>query len=164
MYLKKNAMATIKLNEMETSLELAEVKVAYKRSRRDAIKIINSKDCFEILYSLFNKDTIEYREEFFLLLLNRSQQLLGWIKLSIGGTTGTVVDPKIVFTLAVQTNACSIVLCHNHPSGNLLPSKEDIALTERIKKGGELFDIKLLDHLIITPDGSYYSFTDDGLL
>ncbi|MFZ2205313.1 MAG: JAB domain-containing protein [Minisyncoccia bacterium] len=157
-------MNTIKLNELEKSLELAEVKVIYKRSRRDAIKIINSKDCFEILYSLFNKDIIEYREEFFLLLINRASNLLGWIKLSIGGTTGTVVDPKIVFTLAVQTNACSIVLCHNHPSGNLCPSQEDITLTERIKNGGKLLDIKLLDHLIITPDGSYYSFTDDGLL
>lgn len=164
MNLKKKAMNTIKLNELEKSLELAEVKVIYKRSRRDAIKIINSKDCFEILYSLFNKDIIEYREEFFLLLINRASNLLGWIKLSIGGTTGTVVDPKIVFTLAVQTNACSIVLCHNHPSGNLCPSQEDITLTERIKNGGKLLDIKLLDHLIITPDGSYYSFTDDGLL
>ena len=121
MNLKKKAMNTIKLNEMETSLELAEVKVIYKRSRRDAIKIINSKDCFEIFYSLFNKDIIEYREEFFLLLINRASFMLGWIKLSIGGTPGTVVDPKIVFTLAVQTNACSIVLCHNHPSGNLCP-------------------------------------------
>ena len=164
MNLKKKAMNTIKLNEMETSLELAEVKVVYKRSRRNAIKIINSKDCFEILYSLFNKDTIEYREEFFLLLLNRPQYFLGWIKLSVGGTTGTVVDPKIIFTIALQTNTCSIVLCHNHPSGNLCPSEEDIKLTERIKNGGKLLDIKLLDHLIITPDGSYYSFTDDGLL
>jgi len=157
-------MSTIKLSEFETSLELAEVKVVYKRNRRNVIKIVKSKDAFEILYSLFNKDIIEYREEFFLLLINRANYMLGWIKLSIGGTTGTVVDPKIVFTLAVQTNACSIVLCHNHPSGNLSPSNADITLTERIKKIGELLDIKLLDHLIITPDGSYYSFTDDGML
>src|ERR1035437_7005597 len=148
MNLKKNAMTAIKLSEFKTSLKIAEVKVSYKRSRRNVIKIASSKDAFEILNLLFNKDTIEYREEFFLLLLNRPQHMLGWIKLSAGGTTGTIVDPKIVFVLAVLTNAHSIVLCHNHPSGNLIPSKEDIMLTERIKKGGELLDIKLLDHLI----------------
>lgn len=160
----KMTVMTIKLSEFETSLELAEVKVVYKRRVRSIAKIVNSRDAFEILFLLYNKDIIEYREEFFLLLLNRAHNMLGWIKLGVGGTTGTIVDPKIVFTLAVQTNAHSIVLCHNHPSGNLIPSKHDVSLTERIKAGGKLLDIELLDHLIITPDGSYYSFADYGVL
>ena len=157
-------MASIKLNEFETSPAIAEVKVSYKRSLRNAIKIVSSKDAFEILYSLFNKDTIEYREEFFLLLINRGNNMLGWIRLSVGGTSGTIADAKIIFAIAIQTNAHSIILSHNHPSGNLNPSKQDIELTERIKNGGKLFDITLSDHIIITPDGSYYSFANEGLL
>lgn len=157
-------MSVIKLNELETSLELAEVKVVYKRSRRNAIKITSSKDAFEIFNVLYDKDTIEYREEFYLLLVNRANNILGWIKLSVGGTTGTIVDPKIVFALALQTNAYAIVLCHNHPSNNLTPSNEDKKITERIKEGGKLLDIHLLDHLIVSPDGNYFSFADDGIL
>ena len=160
----KNAMNAIKLKEFETSLELAEVKVVYKRKRRNVIKITNSKDSFENLFPLFDKDIIEYKEDFYLLLLNRPHCLLGWVKLSSGGTTGTVADPKIIFAIAVQTNAYSIVLCHNHPSNNLSPSNEDKKLTERIKEGGKLLDIHLLDHLIVSPDGNYFSFADEGVL
>src|ERR1035437_10291165 len=122
-------MTIIKLNELETSLELAEVKVIYQRSRRDVIKITNSKDSFAVLYPLYDKNIIEYKEEFYLLLLNRAHHVLGWVKLSSGGTAGTVADPKIIFAIAIQTNTYSLILRHNHPSANLNPSGTDKKLT-----------------------------------
>jgi DNA repair protein RadC len=154
----------IKLNHFETSPELAEIKVSYKSKQKSKIKITNSMDVFNVLFPLYDKDTIEYQEQFFLLLLNRANKVIGWIKISTGGTTGTVVDPKIVFALALQTNACGIILSHNHPSGNLQPSESDVALTNKIISAGKFLDISLLDHLIISPDEKFYSFADDGNL
>ena len=153
-----------RLNHFETSPELAEVKVSYKSKQQNKVKILNSQDAYQILYRLYDNDIIEYQEQFFLLLLNRANAVLGWIKLSAGGTSGTVVDPKIVFTLALQTNACGIILSHNHPSGNIQPSQSDIDLTKNINKSGRMLEIKLLDHLIISPDEKFYSFADEGIL
>ena len=153
-----------KLNHFETSPELAEVKVSYKSKQQNKVKISNSQDAYQILYRLYDNDIIEYQEQFFLLLLNRANAVLGWIKLSAGGTTGTVVDPKMVFTLALQTNACGIILSHNHPSGNIQPSQSDIDLTKNINKSGRMLEIKLLDHIIMAPDGKHYSFADEGIL
>jgi DNA repair protein RadC len=155
------SLEKIKLNHFETSLELAEIKVSYKSKQKSKIKITNSLDVFNVLFPLYDKDTIEYQEQFYLLLLNRANSIIGWIRLSTGGTAGTVVDPKIVFALALQTNACGIILSHNHPSGNIQPSKNDIALTSNMINAGKLLEIKLLDHLIISPDEKYYSFADD---
>lgn len=148
----------------EKSPELAEVKVSYKRRLNVTYKITTSRDCFDVLYSLFDKDTIAYREEFLVLLLNRANRVLGWARLSIGGISGTVVDPKIVFVLALQTSASSIVVSHNHPSGNLKPSEADIKLTKQLKEAGKLLEILLLDHLILTPEGQFFSFADEGML
>jgi len=152
------------LKNFETSLELAEVKVSYKSKQKDKVKVSSSLDAFKILFPLYDNDTIEFQEQFFLLLLNRANSVLGWINLSKGGTAGTVVDPKIIFVLALQTNASSIILSHNHPSGNLNPSQNDINLTKAIKVSGEMLEIKLLDHLIITPSEKFYSFADEGIL
>lgn len=152
----------INLCHFETSPELAEIKVSYKSKQKSKIKITNSQDVFNVLFPLFDRDTIEYQEQFFLLLLNRANKVMGWIKISTGGTTGTVVDPKIVFALALKTNACGIILSHNHPSGNLLPSESDIALTNKLINAGKFLDITLLDHLIISPDEKFYSFADAG--
>ncbi len=154
----------ILLKNYLTSPELAEVRVSYKTKNKPHYKITKSQDAFEFLFSLFNLDTIEYQEQFYLLLLNRANLVLGWINLSKGGTTGTVVDGKIIFTLALKTNACSIILCHNHPSGNIVPSEADISLTNKISKSGQLIDIKLIDHLIVSNYGGFYSFADDGML
>lgn len=153
-----------KLNQFETSLELAEIKVSYRSRQNPKIKITHSKDVFSLIYPLYDKDLIEYQELFFLLLLNRASSVLGWIKLSSGGTAGTVVDPKMVFAIALQTNASSIILSHNHPSGNLQPSQGDIDLTKKINNAGQLLEIKLLDHLIVSHEGVYYSFADEGKL
>src|ERR1700722_674078 len=115
----------VALDLFEKSPELAEVKVVYKRRLKVMFKITNSRDSFDLFGSLFNKDTFAYREEFIVLLLNRANRVLGWARLSIGGISGTVVDTKIVFVLAIQTGASSIVVSHNHPSGNPKPSEAD---------------------------------------
>jgi DNA repair protein RadC len=162
--MEKKTSEKIKLNHFETSPELAEIKVTYMSKQKNKIRITNSQEVFNVLFPLFNKDIIEFQEQFFLLLLNRANGILGWIKLSLGGTSGTVVDPKIVFALALQTNASGIILSHNHPSGNLHPSEADVALTHKISNSGKLLEITLLDHLIISPEEKFYSFADEGNL
>ena len=102
-------------------------------------------------------------EEFWILVLNRANRILGREQISQGGTAGTVVDAKMVFRKALEAQASSIVLCHNHPSGNLQPSQADIDLTRKLKQAGETLDILVLDHLIVSESG-YYSFADEGLL
>jgi DNA repair protein RadC len=95
--------------------------------------------------------------------LNNSNRTLGWSIASIGGITGTMVDVRLVLRDALLTQATSLVLIHNHPSSNLNPSQADISITEKVKKAGELMDLRLLDHLILTED-AYYSFADKGKL
>jgi DNA repair protein RadC len=157
-------MKAIRPSKFEKSPELAEIKVSYKCKLKDVVRITNSKEAFNVLFNLFDMSTIELKEEFFLLLLNRANYVLGWFKLSSGGTNSTVVDVKIIFCLALQTNASSIILCHNHPSKNIRPSENDVTLTKRIKEAGKLLDINVLDHLIISSDGTYFDFADEGLL
>jgi len=98
-----------------------------------------------------------------MLCLNRSNKVLGYFKISSGGVTGTICDPKIVFSVALNVMASGIIIMHNHPSGNLRPSPADIMLTKKLKEAGTLLDIHVLDHLIVT-DESYYSFMDEGTL
>lgn len=102
-------------------------------------------------------------EEFWLLLLNRANEVFTRIPISLGGTSATVVDLKIVFNIAIQHKAAAMIAVHNHPSGNLDPSRADIDLTERIKAAGKIMDLPLLDHLIVSERG-YYSFADEGLI
>ncbi len=102
-------------------------------------------------------------EEFWILLLNRANKVMSREQISLGGVAGTVVDAKIVFRKAIEGMASSIILVHNHPSGNLQPSQQDIDLTRKLKKAGEALDITVLDHLIIA-ENSYFSFADEHLL
>lgn len=103
-------------------------------------------------------------EEFWIILLNRANRVLSRQRVSSGGVAGTVVDAKIIFHKALEcTPACSIILAHNHPSGNIKPSQADIDITKKLKKAGETLDINILDHLIISGN-AYYSFADDGVI
>ena len=99
-----------------------------------------------------------------MLLLNNANKVKGTYQASTGGITGTVVDLRILFAVILKTVSTSIILAHNHPSGTLKPSGADKALTDKIKNAAELFDIRVLDHLIILPSGNYFSFADNGLL
>jgi len=123
-------------------------------------KITTSKDVYEELFPLISDLA---HEEFWILLLNRANKIIDKYRISQGGTAGTVIDIKIILKRAVEKLASSIILCHNHPSGNLSPSKADINITRKLKESAELMDIKLLDHIIIA-DNSYFSFIDEGAL
>lgn len=106
----------------------------------------------------------DYRHEVFAVVyLNRSNKINGFKIVSEGGITGTVADPRVILKKALEEDAVSIILCHNHPSGSLKPSRADEELTQKIKEAARYLDIKVLDHLIVSDDG-YYSFADEGIL
>lgn len=152
-------------NENGNLLQIAEVQLIYrsnvKASRRP--QITTSRDTYRILTSLWDNDVIELLEQFQVLLLNRSNRVLGVYQASSGGLTGTIADPRLILAVAIKAAASSIILAHNHPSGNLAPSKTDIELTRKIQGAGGFLDVLVLDHIIVTPEG-YYSFADEGLL
>lgn len=144
--------------------QVAEIKLTYvsKVKAMDRPHILSSKDGYNILLNNWS-DQIEFVEEFNILLLNRTNRVMGVYNISKGGQSGTVVDAKVIFIAALKARASSIILAHNHPSGNLKPSQADIDITKKLKQAGELLDLAVLDHLIVTPFG-YYSFADDGQL
>jgi DNA repair protein RadC len=109
-------------------------------------------------------DSIEHFEEFKLMLLTRSNKVLGIASLSKGGINGTVTDVRIILQFAIKANASGIIICHNHPSGNVQPSESDIAITRKVKELGSVMDIQLLDHLIVVPEGQYYTMGDEGII
>lgn len=116
------------------------------------------------VYELMKPELCDQRKEYFwVLLLNRANQVMARKLISQGGISGTVADPKLIFKFALEELASSIILVHNHPSGNLQPSEADIRLTRQMKKSGEALEISVLDHLIFTDDG-YFSFADESLL
>jgi len=127
---------------------------------REKPQIRGSQDAFNAIGSLLS-DLLH--EEFWILLLNRANRVIGKEQISSGGMTGTVVDAKIIFRKAIEGRACAIILCHNHPSGNLSPSQADIDLTRKLVKAGEMVELPVLDHLIIGGT-SYWSFADEGML
>ena len=141
--------------------EMPEISLKYCTNGTVKTKIKDAMDAHTLFLSLFDPDTLEYKEMAIVLFLNRANHVLGWMKLSEGGTSSTVIDSKIIFATALKCNASAIILSHNHPSGTIEPSNQDIVVTETITKFGNLIDIKLLDHVIITKT-SFYSFADNG--
>ncbi len=135
------------------------------RRRKDSVitkrdKIASSRDAVEIFQPLLG----DYlHEEFWILFLNRANMIIGKEPVSKGGMSGTVVDPKIIFKAALDRKASSIILCHNHPSGNTKPSEADIRLTKSLFEAGKVLEISVLDHVIVTQNG-FYSFADEGML
>ncbi|MBK9479210.1 MAG: DNA repair protein RadC [Bacteroidetes bacterium] len=124
------------------------------------IRINNSKLVFE---AIRNEIGDLLHEEFWVLYLDRSNHIIRKSNISKGGVSGTVVDARIIFKQAIENLASSIVLCHNHPSGNLKPSEEDIRITKKLKDAGKLVDIAIIDHIIIAGN-NFFSFADEGLL
>jgi DNA repair protein RadC len=126
----------------------------------EKVPVKSSRTVFHLFYPLLGD--LEH-EEFWLLMLNRANRVLGRFKVSQGGLSGTVIDTRIILKKALDTLASSIIVCHNHPSGNNQPSDADVRITEKLKKASEMLEIKLLDHIIIA-DKSYFSFADEGLI
>lgn len=127
---------------------------------RERPRITCSRDAFN---AIATRLTDLHHEEFWLLLLNRANEVFGSERISAGGSSATVVDLKMVFKAALDARASAFIAIHNHPSGNLQPSRADTELTERLKQGGRIFDLPLLDHLIVSERG-YYSFADEGTI
>lgn len=123
-------------------------------------KLSDSNTVYEYIYPYFADLK---SEQFYLLLLDRANQIMARQEISRGGVSGTVVDPKNIFKVAIDYQALSLILCHNHPSGNTKPSEQDKELTYKIQQGGKNLDIKVLDHIIFADEG-YFSFADEGLL
>lgn len=160
----KKKMVSAILSEID-GMKVSEVELVYrskvKASERPVLS--DSKEVYKLLKRNWDETKIEFVEQFKILLLNQGNKVIAISELSTGGVTGTVVDPKVVFMTALKANACNIILVHNHPSGSLKPSRADIELTRKIKEGGQLLDLGILDHLIITSE-AYYSFADEGIM
>src|SRR4051812_24886607 len=145
--------------------KVSEIELIYKTKVKasERPQILSSKDAYNILIQSWDENKIEFVEQFKILFLNKANKVLGIYEVSTGGISGTVADPRVIFVAALKSNSCSLIASHNHPSGNLKPSKQDEELTQKIKQAGQFLDIKLLDHVIVTNE-SYFSFADEGLL
>lgn len=145
-------------------MEVAEISLSYsaKVKAKDRPKITGSQTAHAILRENWSTGKIEMQEEFKALLINKGNQVLGIVPLSVGGIAGTVVDLKLLFATACKGLASALIIAHNHPSGQLRPSDADRKLTNAIADAGKLLDILLLDHIILAPDGDFYSFADNG--
>lgn len=145
-------------------LNLAEIKVSYSHNVRpsDMMKVSCSRDAYDALLNCWDGQ-LDHIEYFYIILLNRANKIMGYYQLSKGGQSGTVADPKCVFQVALKCCAASVILAHNHPSGNLKPSEADLQLTRKMREAGAMLDLPVLDHLILTSE-TYFSFADEGIL
>lgn len=151
--------------QIEKSPSLAEVKLKYKNDQpiESFPEITSPEKAEQVLREIWDTDSIQLKEEFVVLLLNNAKKLLGWSKISSGGGTATIVDPASIFQVALLANATSIILAHNHPSGNLEASKADKNLTKRIIESGKMLGVSVEDHLILTPN-KFISFRMQNII
>jgi len=156
---------------MKTSIKitksplLAEMTASYKSkiNKEDRVTVTQSKDIYNYFVSVWNDDRIEYVEDSKVILLNKKNEILGWVSLSGGCVDGVMLDKKVIFQHALLANASSVILAHNHPSGNTTPSEQDITVTKDIIKAGKIIGINVLDHIIVTTNG-YTSLMDQGCI
>lgn len=156
---KVKGIGPAKAITITAALELGRRKKETEKTKRTFLR--NSRDVFEHLKP--NLSDLNH-EEFWIICLNRQMEVLKTVQISSGGVAGTVVDPKVVFKVALENFSSLIALAHNHPSGNPKPSQEDIKLTQKLKEAGRLLEIELLDHIIHCGENKYYSFADEAAL
>ena len=150
---------------MTTTEKLSEIKLYYKPRKTVAPIITCSGDAYKQLLKFYDQNTIALQEQFIIIYLNRANTVLGAHQLFTGGLTGTIADIRLIMGIALKSMACGIIISHNHPSGNLIPSEADRTLTDKVKKACDLMDIKLYDHIIVSPnEGTYFSFADESLI
>ena len=140
-----------------------ELYLGRKKSDALKIKVSTSRDIYSFFKQVWDEDTMEFCESAMAVYLNRANNTIGWMKISQGGISGTIMDVKIILAGALKSGACGVIVAHNHPSGNTKPSEMDIRLTQKLKAACDIMDLCLLDHVILTED-SYYSFSDNGAL
>jgi DNA repair protein RadC len=153
-------MATI---DKASLFSVSEVELIYRNkiNPNDRPRVTEVRHAYDILLSAWDMNKIELIEQFHILLLDRGNKCLGISKISTGGISACLVDPKIVFATALKAKASGLIMAHNHPSGSLTPSTADIDLTKKLREGAKLLDLNVMDHLIVTPR-DYYSFASDG--
>jgi DNA repair protein RadC len=145
--------------------EVAEIEVTYQPAISEKPVIKSCLDAYNVIKSFIPPNQIALKEFMVVLYLNNAQRVIGAYKVSDGGITGTVADLRLILSVALKSVACNFIIGHNHPSGNMKPSEADIALTRKLKDAGKLMDIKLLDHIILSPEeGTYFSMADEGLM
>ena len=166
-----NALGKLSISQLMTFKGIGEAKaisiiaaldLGRRRRSEDALelkKVTSSKVIFEIMQPIIGELP---HEEFWIIYMNNSNKVISKSQLSKGGITGTLVDVRIVFKTALEMGATALILCHNHPSGTLVPSDADKQITRKLKLAGESLEIKVLDHLIVT-EASYFSFADEGI-
>ena len=152
--------------EQTTQNNLSEIKISYQPSvvNNERVQIRTALDGYKVVIEFYDKETIHLQEHFVVLYLNRANRVLGCYKVSTGGLTGTVADVRLILSVALKCAATGIILSHNHPSGNLNPSSQDIALTQKIKDAALFMDISVHDHIILNGEGGFYSMTDEGVI
>ena len=143
---------------------VSEIEVSYTPNTEDSPKITTPREAVEVFRQFFPYSTIALQERFVVAYTNNAGLVLAVYELSIGGLCGTVADPRLILAVALKIAATGILMCHNHPSGRITPSINDIELTRKIKDASGLMDIKLRDHIILAPNGNYYSWSEEGLL
>ncbi|TRX49216.1 JAB domain-containing protein [Fulvivirga sp. M361] len=167
-----NRLAKLSVNDLKKFKGIGEAKAigivaAMELGRRRKEAEVSKKPkitCSNDVYKLMGQELMDLsHEEFWCVLLSKSNIVIKKQLVSSGGVSGTVADPRIIFKAALEELASGIILVHNHPSGNLKPSQQDIRLTQKMKEAGKTLDVSLLDHLIFTDNG-YFSFTDENLL
>ena len=151
-------MGTVKAITVVAALELGRRRRESEAAKKEIIS--SSADIVGLMQPQMS-DLVH--EEFWLILLNRANHVITKLSISKGGISGTVVDPRLVFKAAIEHHASGIILCHNHPSGNVKPSSEDINLTKKLRDAGKNLEINVLDHIIIA-GASFYSFADEGII
>ena len=142
---------------------MGEVELSYKPKFKSLHQVTCSEDAYKYLLPTYKEGTICYKEYFKVLFLNQAKQVFRLHLISEGGITETCADVRVILQAALLTNSVAIILAHNHPSGNLKPSRQDMEITKQVKEAARLMRITVLDHLILTDTG-YYSFADEGEL
>lgn len=149
-------MKTYKSNLPQITLKL-------KKGEELNCKIMTSKDAADLFRKVWDNDSLLIYESMIVIFLNRQNNTIGWFKMSQGGLVGTLVDNRLILATALNCLAQGIIICHNHPSGNLQPSEADTKITKRLEEAGKIMDIQLIDSLILTEE-SHFSYADSGLI
>jgi DNA repair protein RadC len=155
------------MQEQLQFMEVSEIRLSYSRKvkKNDRIKITSSSKAEQVFRSAYDRDNaqIDFVELFYAAYLDRGNGVLAVEQISKGGVSGTVADPKTIFSRALLLNASGVILCHNHPSGNTKPSYADETLTKQLKEGGKVLEISVLDHIILTGE-AIFSFADESMM
>lgn len=136
----------------------------YSKDLNQRPSIHTSEEVLDIFHALWSADLIGLQEQMYALFFNRSMKLIGWRLVTTGTQNATLIDVKLICSIALTTMACSVIIAHNHPSTSLKLSKQDEDMTEKVKAALKLIEVELKDHLILTSEGGYFSMADNGIL